>query len=123
MAATSLQDIDPALDHLSAFSQRTNGLTAKVQALREEAIYTEGHFPAKTKVLAAALWSVSARCEPCLKFYIKKAKEYGATTEEIAEFLGIAPAMGACVGEMWAVKGFHAAINGTDATPVEEWCT
>ena len=43
--------------------------------------------------------------------------------EEIAEFLGIAPAMGACVAEMWAVNGFHAAINGADVDPEAGCCT
>ena len=123
MAVTNTQDIDPALDDLPEFSRHTHGLANKVQALRDEAIYKDGHISAKTKVLAAALWSVSVRCEPCLKFYVQKAKAYGATTEEIAEFLGIAPAMGACVGEMWALKGFHAAINCADVDPDGGCCT
>lgn len=123
MAAVTFQDIDPALDDLPKFSRHTHGLTAQVQALRDKAIYKDGHISAKIKVLAAALWSVSVRCEPCLKHYVQKAKAYGATTEEIAEILGIAPAMGACVGEMWALKGFHAAINGTDVNPDAGCCT
>jgi hypothetical protein len=36
------------------------------------------------------------------------------------EFLGIAPAMGACVGEMWALKAFEVAIAETEA--VTESC-
>ena len=112
----------PALDHLSAFSfsRHTNGIATKVEELRQAAIYTEGHFSSKVKVLAAALWSVSVRCEPCLKFYVKQAKEYGASNDEIGEFLGIAPAMGACVGEMWALKAFEVAIAETEA--VTESC-
>lgn len=75
-----------------------------VQASRERTIYVDGHVSAKIKVLAAALWSVSARCEPCIDFYIDRAAELGATPEEIQEFMAIAVVMGGCVGEMWAKK-------------------
>lgn len=62
------------------------------------------------------MWGVNARCEPCLKFYILKAKELGATESEVGEVLSIASAMGGCVGEMWALKAYKAFKEGGGAT-------
>ncbi|HXG24771.1 MAG TPA: carboxymuconolactone decarboxylase family protein, partial [Chthonomonadales bacterium] len=53
-------------------------------------------------------WSVSARCEPCIKFYVQQAAKLGATEAELGEFLAVATTMGGCVGEMWALKAYAA---------------
>ena len=95
-----------------ASSKVTKNTAGHIQKMRQEAIFTDGVFPAKVKALAAALWGISARCEPCLKFYILKAKELGASEQEIGEFLAVASAMGGCVGEMWALKAYQATKNG-----------
>lgn len=105
-------DIDPALDLLAPFAKVTKGTTASIKKMREAALYSDGRFPAKIKVLAAMLWSISARCEPCIKHYAGKAKALGATEEEVGEFLAIANTMGGCVGEMWAVKAYAAFKEG-----------
>lgn len=81
--------------------------------MRQEALFTDGVLPARLKTLAAALWSVSARCEPCIRFYMQKARELGATREEIGEMLAVASTMGGCVGETWAVKAFSTATADT----------
>ena len=47
--------------------------------MRQNVIFMNGVFSAKIKTLAAALWSVRVRCEPCLKYYVCKAKELEAT--------------------------------------------
>ena len=60
------------------------------------------------KVLAALLWSVSVRCEPCVVHYAHKAVELGASKEELAEMLAVASTMGGCVGETWALKALAA---------------
>jgi alkylhydroperoxidase/carboxymuconolactone decarboxylase family protein YurZ len=88
--------------------------------MRQEAVFADGVFPAKVKALAAALWGISARCEPCLKFYMLKAKELGASDQEVGEFLAIASAMGGCVGEMWALKAYQAVKGGSE--PEETCC-
>lgn len=75
-----------------------------LKAMRQEAIFSDGALPARVKALAAALWSVSARCEPCIDAYMRKARELGASPEETDEMLAIASAMGGCVGETWANK-------------------
>ena len=42
--------------------------------MRQEAIFTDGAVPARYKALGAMLWAVSARCEPCIKFYVQQAR-------------------------------------------------
>lgn len=103
-----LDDIDPALAQFKAFSRHSHGTVSHVQAMRETAIFTNGQLPAKTKAMMAALWGVATHCEPCLRFYVQKAKEAGASEAELGEVLAIASAMGGCVGEMWALKAFAA---------------
>ncbi|HSF21737.1 MAG TPA: carboxymuconolactone decarboxylase family protein [Burkholderiales bacterium] len=108
MNAQDLKAIDSALELMSEFAKITRNTAGHIQKMRQEAVFTDGTFPGKVKALAAALWGISARCEPCLKFYILKAKELGATEQEIGEFLAVASAMGGCVGEMWALKAYQA---------------
>jgi AhpD family alkylhydroperoxidase len=112
--AIELNAIDPALGMLGELAKVTRGTTGHLQRMRQEAIFSDGAIPAKVKALAAALWSISARCEPCLKFYILKAKELGATEWEIGEILAVAAVMGGCVGEMWALKAFQASATQND---------
>lgn len=104
----NLKMIDPALGLMAEFSGISHGTSSHIMKMRQEAIFTEGVFSSKVKVLMAALWGISARCEPCLKFYILKAKGLGATEEEVGEILSVALTMGGCVGEMWALKAYQA---------------
>ena len=106
-----LTEIDSALALLPQFSKATNGVTRQVHEMRVRHVYTDGALPAKTKILMAMLWSVNSRCEPCIAYYAKKAKEIGVTQTELGETLAVATAMGACVAETWAVKAYAAAAS------------
>jgi len=106
--ATTLKEIDPALALMKEFSRKTLGTAAAIDKMRREVIFTDGKVPAKYKAMAATLWAVSARCEPCIRFYIQEAAKLGVTEEEIGEFLAIGSTMGGCVGEMWSLKAFAA---------------
>ena len=88
------------------FGEISHGTARHLKVMRQETLFTDGVLPARLKALAAALWSVSARCEPCIRFYMQKARELGATREEIGEMLAVASTMGGCVGETWAVKAY-----------------
>lgn len=116
MKTTELEKIDPAFTYLKDFSRVSKNTALNLQKMRQDVLFVDGIFSAKEKCLAAALWSIGARCEPCLKFYTLKAKELGATEEEVGEFFAIASTMGGCVGETWAVKAFAAFKSGGDAT-------
>ncbi|HZW61682.1 MAG TPA: carboxymuconolactone decarboxylase family protein [Candidatus Babeliales bacterium] len=115
MTKKELENIDPALGLMGAFSKISQNTSGHIHKMREEAVFADGVISAKIKALIAALWGISARCEPCFKFYILKAKELGATENEVGEILAIASAMGGCVGEMWALKAYHAYKEGKGA--------
>lgn len=119
---TNLEAIDPALGLMGEFSRLSNGTTQAIHGMRQKAIFTGGLLPAKHKALAAVLWAVSARCEPCIKFYVQEARRLGATREENTEMLAVASAMGGCVGEMWALKAFHAFVNGSQTDGAAPSC-
>lgn len=103
-----LSDIDPALELMGRFAKVTGQTASQIQKMREQAIFANGAVSAKFKALAAAVWSISARCEPCIKYYVMQARNLGATEQELGEFLAVASTMGGCVGEMWALKAFKA---------------
>lgn len=111
---------NPDIDQLKSFSRVAASTVSHVTRMRQETLFKDGELNAKTKVMAAMLWSVSVRCEPCLTFYARKAIELGATEKEIGEMLSIAPVMGACVGETWAAKAFSAAVTTND--PSDDAC-
>lgn len=104
----SLKSIDPALDLMGDFAKVTHGVTRHIQQMRQAVIFTDGALPARQKALAAMLWSISARCEPCIVFYVQQAVTLGATESELGEALAVASTMGGCVGEMWALKAYKA---------------
>lgn len=103
-----IADIDPSLGLIAEFGKLTKTTTPRIHAMRQEAIFAEGVLPARFKTLAAMLWAISARCEPCFKFYVQQAVKLGATEGELSEMLAVASAMGGCVGEMWALKAYKA---------------
>ena len=112
-------DIDPALGLMGEFGKVTKGTVRHINQMRQDAIFADGAVPARYKALAATLWAVSARCEPCFKFYVQEAVRLGAGQAELGEFLAVASTMGGCVGEMWALKAFKAykdLANGEPAT-------
>lgn len=73
-----------------------------------EATYADGKVAGKYKLLTALAISVAIRCEPCIRAYVKMAKEAGVTQEELIEFLNVAMTMQGCPGEEWAIKAYGA---------------
>lgn len=114
MNQKTLTEIDQAFDMMKEFGQLTKGTAANIQKMRQQAIFADGVVPAKYKALAAVLWSISARCEPCITFYVQEAAKKGVTREELGEYLAVGSTMGGCVGEMWSLKAFKAFVDVTD---------
>lgn len=114
-----LTDIEPAYEHLTDFAKATHGTTGAIQGMRQKAIYSDGALSSKFKTLGALLWSISARCEPCVKYYALKSREMGVTEEEIGEIGALASTMGGCVGETWGLKAYAAF---KEASPADEEC-
>ena len=124
MATKTLKEIDPAFDLMGQFGKITKGTGALIQKMRIQVIFTDGAVPSKFKAMAAVLWSVSARCEPCIAFYVQEAVKRGISEEELGEYLAVAATMGGCVGEMWALKAYkayHEILSG-EATESEQSC-
>lgn len=112
MESNDLRDIDPALGGIGELARIGGGTVGHLRAMRQHAINTDGALPARFKALSAVLWSISARCEPCIRYYVTRARALGATEAELGEILAVAATMGGCVGETWALKAlaaFHAA--------------
>jgi AhpD family alkylhydroperoxidase len=95
---------EPALN--DEFEQLTQGTASHIRRMRHLAILTEGALPVPIKILAALLWSISARCEPCVDYYAQLAALHGATPEQVGEALAVAITMGGCVGKTWAKKAY-----------------
>lgn len=102
------QTVDPVPDSLTGFARVTHGTTRHIRQMREAAIFADGAISARHKALAAMLWSISARCEPCIAYYVQQAATRGAGEAEVGEMLAVASTMGGCVGEMWALKAWKA---------------
>lgn len=109
-----VKKIDSALGLLKEFSKITNGTSDHIHKMRQSSIFTDGAVSAKTKILGAMLWSISARCEPCIRYYVAQAVKHEVTEAELGEFLAIASTMGGCVGEMWALKAYQSFKNPSD---------
>jgi selenide,water dikinase len=60
-----------------------------------------GKLDARTKRAVAIALSVLARCEPCVKIHIKKAREAGLSQEEIDEAAWMAVSFGGCSAMMF----------------------
>lgn len=73
-----------------------------------QAAYRDGAVPAKHKLLTAMAISIAIRCEPCIRAYVRMAREKGSTQEELIEFLEVAMTMQGCPGEEWALKAYAA---------------
>src|SRR5947209_3692627 len=80
-------------------------VTGGLLRMRQES-YRDGTVPAKYKLLAALVVSIAIRCEPCIRAYVKLAREKSITQAELIEFLEVAMTMQGCPGEEWALKAY-----------------
>ena len=81
-------------------------MTGGLLRMRQVA-YRDAAVPAKYKLLTAMVVSVTIRCEPCIKAYVRMAHEKGISQEELIEFLEVAMTMQGCPGEEWALKAYR----------------
>lgn len=93
---------DPLFAELRRLSPKVTGGILRAR----QAAYEEGTVPRRIKLLAALAISVTIRCEPCIRSYVKMAVDQGATQAEFIEMLNVAMAMHGCPGEEWALKAY-----------------
>lgn len=72
------------------------------------AAFADGSLDAKTKELIALAISVTKQCDGCIASHARKAARRGATTEEVAEALGVAIAMNGGPGTVHAPRALEA---------------
>ncbi|MEP6601959.1 MAG: carboxymuconolactone decarboxylase family protein [Nitrospirota bacterium] len=82
-------------------------VTGGLLRMRQEA-YRDGVVAGKYKLLTALAISITIRCEPCIRAYVKMAIEKEVSEQELIEFLEVAMTMQGCPGEEWALKAWAA---------------
>lgn len=101
--------------------QILDGLRQPVRELREHipavfegygalssAAFADGALDAKTKELIALAISVAKQCDGCMASHARGAARRGATSEEVAEALGVAVVMNGGPGTVHAPRAFEA---------------
>lgn len=63
---------------------------------------------AKTRELIAMAVAVTTRCDGCIAFHTKAAREAGASREELVEALGVAIALNAGAALVYSARAFDA---------------
>ena len=72
------------------------------------AVLGDGALDAKTKELIALAIAVTRQCDGCVASHARSAARRGATTEEVAETLGVAIMMNGGPGTVHAPRAFEA---------------
>lgn len=104
-----------------AHKEILDDLREPVKALREKipevfsgyaamssAAFSDGVLDAKTKELIALALSVAKQCDGCIASHARGAARRGATSEEVAEALGVAIALNGGPGTVHAPRAFEA---------------
>lgn len=88
------------MDKLQEITKRRKAAHSKLLALdskvyrafleMEQAAYTDGALPKKTKELIALGISVVGNCESCMQWHIEQAAKAGATEREVLEAVEVA---------------------------------
>lgn len=73
-----------------------------------KAACADGALDAKTKELVALGISIAARCDGCLAFHTRTARDLGTSREELLEVLGMAIYMGGGPSLMYAALALEA---------------
>lgn len=82
-------------------------VTGGLLRMRQET-YRDATVAAKYKLLTAMVVSITIRCEPCIRAYVRMAHDKGVSQEELIELLEVAMTMQGCPGEEWALKAYAA---------------
>jgi AhpD family alkylhydroperoxidase len=72
------------------------------------AAMTDGVLPARIKELIALAIAVTRECDGCIAAHSRSAARAGATTEEVAEAMGVAILMNGGPGTVWGPRALAA---------------
>lgn len=76
----------------------------KILVSQNQLVMAEGDLPTRVKELIAVALSISTRYEPCLMAHVRRAREAGASTEEVAETLAEATLMEGGPANLWSKR-------------------
>ncbi len=71
-------------------------------------VMADGALPAKTKELIALAISITRECDGCVVAHARGAARRGATSEEVAEMIGVAIQMNGGPATVWGPRAFAA---------------
>ena len=82
-----------------------------------KAAVADGALPAKVKELMALSIAVVKQCDGCIAYHAKAAAQKGATSEEVAEALGVALLMDGGTASVYGPRAWDAfqELSGRDA--------
>ena len=72
------------------------------------AAMAEGALTAKTKELIALAIAITRECDGCVAAHARGAARHGATTEEVAEMIGVVISMNGGPGTVWGPRALAA---------------
>lgn len=94
MAETDWNAFIDQTNHRMAELRKAMPVPSKGFGQLAQAAIAPGVLDSKTKELIALAIGITARCDGCLAFHAKAARQYGATREEIVETIAVAVYMG-----------------------------
>jgi len=90
-----------------ALKEAIPGVMAAYSALSTAAM-ADGALSAKTKELIALAIAVTRECDGCIAAHARGVARQGATTEEVAEMIGVAISMNGGPGIVWGPRALAA---------------
>lgn len=92
---------------IARLRKRIPGTLSGFVQLHEESM-KDGALSERQKELIALGIGISTRCDGCIAFHTREALEQGATSEEIADTIGVAIMMGGGPSLMYGALAFEA---------------
>lgn len=81
---------------------------AAYAAQHKAAITSEGELPPKMRELIALAIAVTKQCDGCIAAHARTAAQQGATSQEVADAIGVAILMNGGPGTVWGPRAFAA---------------
>lgn len=120
-ARTARREKDAGMSQMQDWNAYREGLAGRIgefaeyspdvmQGLKaiEAGAEATGHIPGKYRAMIALAVAVTTRCDGCIAVHAKKAREAGASKEEIAEALGVAILLNAGAALAYTARVFDA---------------
>lgn len=108
--------IDDLMGPTRSLSQASPEVWGGFSQLHKAAV-ADGALPAKVKELMALAIAVVKRCDGCIAYHAKAAARRGATSEEVAEALGVALLMDGGTASVYGPRAWEAYLEFAPSAP------